>query len=357
MKIIAVAAVVFMLHPHAEAVGQTIPGRWSEGKITYWYQRYTWIVGCNYIPSTAVNQLEMWQGETFDPETIERELRWASGLGFNTIRVYLHDLAWVADPDGFRTRINKFLDIAQGQKLQTIFVLLDDCWNPNPIQGPQPAPVAGVHNSGWLQSPGAKIVNDSDLWPRVERYVKDVVRAFAADRRVLLWDLYNEPGNSGQGKKSLPLLEKMFAWVRDVQPSQPLSVAVFEGMDEDIESYVLENSDLVTFHNYDDADQLQSQIKTLKKYGRPMICTEWLARTRNSKIETNMPVFKREKVGCLNWGLVAGKTQTIFPWGSKPGSPEPELWFHDLLHSDGKPYSQAEMDSIRSLVGKAVEAK
>jgi len=357
MKLITFVAVAAILSsiPISDAFsGVPAGGRWSDAKANFWYQRYSWIVGCNYIPSTAVNQLEMWQGETFDSVTIDRELRWASDLGFNTVRVYLHDLLWATDWAGFRSRINNFLDIADKRNLRTIFVLLDDCWNPNPHQGLQPPPIPGVHNSGWVQSPGPNVVNDPDLWLRIERYVKDVIRAFAADTRVLMWDLYNEPGNSGQGKKSLPLLEKVFEWAREVQPSQPVTAAVFDGCDSDIESFLLDNSDIITFHNYENLENLRNRIQQLKKEGRPLICTEWMARTRDSKIETNLPLLKHEKIGALNWGLVSGKTQTIFPWGSKEGSAEPEVWFHDLLRKDGTPFDPAEIDILHGLTGKKV---
>ncbi len=328
------------------------PNRWTESKAVVWYQRYPWILGCNFIPSTAVNQIEMWQGETFDTVAIGRELGWASSLGFNTIRVYLHDLPWAADRDGFRRRINLFLEIADRHKIMVVFVLLDDCWNTNPKQGPQPAPVPGVHNSRWVQCPGTKVVVDSDLWPRVERYVKDVIRTFATDQRILMWDLYNEPGNSAHGKKALPLLEKVFDWAREIGPSQPLTAGVYDGCDGDIEDYLLETSDVLTFHNYQDEDKLVSRIRDLKERNRPLICTEWMARTEGSTIETHLPVFKKERVGALLWGLVAGKTQTIYPWGSKEGSPPPEVWFHDLLKPDGQPFDPREVDVIRALTGK-----
>ncbi len=349
---------LLLVVPISELLSSTPPGsRWTESKAIVWYQRYPWILGCNFIPSTAVNQLEMWQSETFDAATIERELGWASEIGFNTIRVYLHDLPWVTDWDGFRGRINRFLDIANKQRIMVVFVLLDDCWNTNPTQGPQQAPLPGVHNSRWVQCPGTKVVTDPDLWPRVERYVKDVIRAFAADQRVLMWDLYNEPGNSAHGKKALPLLEKVFDWAREIGPSQPLTAGVYDGCDGDIEDFLLEASDILTFHNYEGEEKLTSRIQTLKKENRPLICTEWMARTRGSTIETHLPIFKKEKVGALLWGLVAGKTQTIYPWGSKQGSSPPEVWFHDMLKPDGKPFDQSEVDMIRALVGRKPAVK
>jgi hypothetical protein len=324
--------------------------RWSKERANEWYATQPWLVGCNFIPSTAVNQLEMWQEDTFDAETINRELGWAAQIGFNSVRVYLHDLAWQADPEGFKKRIGEYLKIADRHGIRTAFVLLDDCWNPDPKIGKQPDPVPGVHNSGWLQSPGKKVVNDPLAWPRLERYIKDVVGTFAKDQRIVFWDLYNEPGNSGQGTKSLPLLEKAFQWAREARPTQPLTVGIWFDSKE-LNDFQVEASDIITFHNYNDAASLAAQIKELKQHGRPVVCTEWLRR-QVSAVESHLPLFKRENVGCYNWGLVYGKTQTIYPWGSKEGSPEPDIWFHDLLKKDGRPFDPEEIELFRALTGK-----
>ena len=324
--------------------------RWSQEKANRWYAEQPWLVGCNFIPSTAVNQLEMWQEDTFDAETISREVKWASDIGFNTLRVYLHNLAWEADAPGFKRRIDRFLDVAGRHNIRPIFVLLDDCWNPDTKIGKQPAPKPGVHNSGWLQSPGKAVVNDPQSWSRVEGYVRDVVGSFAQDRRVLLWDLYNEPRNGGQGSKSLALLKKAFEWARAVDPGQPLTAGIWSG-NRELNEYLLAASDIITFHNYNNAKSLSEQIANLKKHGRPLICTEWLRRG-NSDVATHLPIFKQERVGCCNWGLVAGKTQTIYPWGSKPGAPEPKTWFHDLLRKDGTPFDPKEVALFKKLTDR-----
>jgi len=322
--------------------------RWSAEKANRWHERQPWLVGCNFIPSTAVNQLEMWQAATFDPDTIDRELGWAAGVGFNTVRTYLHDLAWQSDPDGFKRRIGTFLSMAEKHGIRPMLVLFDDCWNADPKPGPQPAPIPGVHNSRWLQSPGKAVVNDPEQWSRLQRYVADVVGAFGRDERVLAWDLYNEPGNSGQGTKSLPLLKKAFAWARAARPTQPLTVGVWRG-NEVLNDFQLAASDVITFHDYrSDAGGLKRRISRLKALGRPVLCTEWMRRPV-STIPTHLPIFKAEGVGCLMWGLVAGKTQTVYPWGSKKGAPEPERWFHDLLRPDGSPYVPEEVDVLRRL--------
>lgn len=321
---------------------------WTAERAWQWYRARPWLVGCNFTPSTAVNQLEMWQAETFDPSTIDRELAYAASIGMNIVRVYLHDLAWRQDPSGFTARIDTFLSIADRHGIRALPVFFDDCWNDNPQVGRQPDPVPGVHNSGWVKSPGSAVVNDSTSWERLERYVKNVLGSFGNDPRVAFWDLYNEPGNGEQDAKSLPLLAKAFQWAREASPSQPLTAGLWYDNAE-LNALQIALSDIITFHNYGDSLSLSTQITELKRHGRPIICTEWLRRTGGSFPQTHLPIFKREDVGCINWGLVSGKTQTIFPWGSERGTPEPEVWFHDLFRADGTPFDQREIAVFRAL--------
>ncbi len=325
--------------------------RWSKDRAWEWYHSQPWIVGCNFTPSTAGNQLEMWQEETFDVETIRRELGWAASLGFNTVRTYLHDLLWASDPDGFRERIDTFLTYASGVGIRPVLVVFDDCWNNEFKLGRQPEPISGVHNSLWVQSPGSVVVTDPMKWGRLEKYVKEVVKTFGGDTRVLMWDLYNEPGNNGLKGKSLGLVKAAFNWARASRPCQPLTVGVWFDNAE-LNEYQLANSDIVTFHNYNDATSLETQIKLLKRYGRPLVCTEYMARPRSSRFETHLPIFKREGVGCINWGFVNGRTQTIYSWGSKPGTPEPNPWFHDILRQNGSPFDEGEVAFIRKMTGR-----
>ena len=362
MKIIATLSLLFAIMLGAQEIPMLADGatqthavlhkqaaRWPASKAREWYEKQPWLVGCNFIPSNAINQLEMWQADTFDSATIDRELKWASELGFNTVRVYLHDLAWEADATGFKQRINRFLELAEKHQIKPMLVLFDDCWNANPKIGKQPEPRPGIHNSGWLQSPGRDVVNHPEFWPRLEKYVKDILATFAKDQRVLLWDVYNEPGNEGQGSKSLPLLKQTFQWAREVNPTQPLTAGLWSRSKE-FNDFQEAASDIITFHNYSTAGNLAEQINTLKKLDRPVICTEWLMRG-TSDVATCLPVFKQQRVGCYNWGLVAGKTQTIYPWKSQLDSPEPKIWFHDLLRKDGTPFIAEEAALFRKLTG------
>jgi hypothetical protein len=324
--------------------------RWTAEKANEWYARLPWLVGCNFIPSTAINQLEMWQAPTFDPETIERELGWASSIGLNSVRVFLHDLVWQADANGFKQRIDRFLDVAIKKGIRTMFVLFDDCWNSNPQLGKQPEPVPGVHNSGWVQSPGEKVVINPGSWSRLESYIKGVLESFADDERILMWDLYNEPGNKGLGEKSLGLLRVAFEWAMAIRPQQPLTAGIWADYPS-LNEFQIEASDILTFHHYAEAPSLLEWIERFKAYGRPLICTEYMARQRGSRFASHLPVFKQEQVGCYSWGLVSGKTQTIYPWESPKGAQEPETWFHDVFHDNGTPYDEVEVAIIRQLSG------
>ena len=323
---------------------------WTKEQANEWYKEKGWLRGSDFIPSTAINQLEMWQEETFDTATINRELGWAESIGFNSMRVYLHHLAWELDPAGFKNRMDQYLKIADRHGMSTLFVFFDDCWNPTYQAGKQPDPLPGVHNSGWVRDPGDKIFEDTTLHGTLEKYVKDVLTRFADDDRIVLWDLYNEPGNSKYGNKSMPLLRKAFEWGREINPSHPLSVGVWNKELVDLNKYQLDNSDVVTYHNYMEPKDHQQWIDSLRSYGRPLICTEYMARTRNSLFKDILPMLKRENVGAYNWGLVAGKTNTIYAWDNPmPSGKEPKIWFHDIFYKDGRPYKKAEVELIKSV--------
>ncbi len=326
--------------------------RWSIAEAEEWYNKHEWLNGADFVPSTAINQLEMWQEETWDPETIKRELGYASKIGMNVMRVYLHSLAYKADPDGFKDRMNQYLEISDGLGIKTMFVIFDDVWNATPKIGKQPAPKPGTHNSGWVQDPGNPASKEEKNFPALEKYVTDIMTTFKNDNRVLLWDLYNEPGNSGKGNESMPLLKAVFKWARAVDPSQPISAGIWSWPLEDLGAVQALNSDIITYHHYGPPEEHREVIQLLKTHGRPMICTEYMARTRNSRFSNIMPVLKDENVGAINWGLVNGKSNTIYQWDTPIDSgAEPDEWFHDIFRKDGTPYRQDEVDMIMKLNG------
>ena len=345
--------------------------RWSEKKANRWYQKTGWLIGANFAPSTAINQLEMWQAETFDPETIDRELSWAEDLGYNTMRVFLHNLLWQEDPKEFIQRIEQYLEIADKHGIRTMLVLLDDVWHPYPKLGKQADPKPYVHNPGWVQSPGHEVLIDPEKCDELEGYIKGIISHFSKDKRVVIWDLYNEPGNTNgssygkmepenKGKYSLGLMKKVFKWAREVNPAQPLCIDVWTAGHADlnklsvIDKYAYENSDIINFHAYFNAEQTERLVKTLTAANRPIICTEYMARTTGSTFENILPIFKKYNVSGYNWGFVSGKSQTIYPWDSwhKKYSAEPELWFHDIFRKNGDAYKDEELEFIKKMTGK-----
>ena len=353
-------------------------GRWTEARAAQWYAAQPWLVGANYNPASAINQLEMWQADTFNPQEIDRELGWAAAIGMNTMRVFLHDLLWQQDAAGFTKRVDQFLAIADKHKVKPMLVLFDSVWDPNPKLGRQRAPKPGVHNSGWLQGPGAEALRDPAQQARLEAYVKGIVGAFAKDPRVLAWDIWNEPDNmNGSSYKAqepadkqalvLALLPKTFAWARAANPTQPLTSGVWQG-DWSTEEKMsptarlqIAESDVVSFHNYDNAAELEKRIGWLKRYNRPLLCTEYMARGNGSTFEVALPVLAKHGIAAYNWGLVAGKTQTNLPWDSwrKPyvDGHEPAVWFHEVFKGDGTPYRKDETDLIRKLTTETRQKK
>jgi hypothetical protein len=343
--------------------------RWSEAQANAWYAAQPWPVGADFLPSTAINELEMWQPETFDPATIDRELGWAEGIGMNTMRVFLHNLVWEQDPEGFKKRVDTFLSIAARHHIRPVFVLFDSCWDPFPKLGPQHPPIPGVHNSGWVQAPGAAILADPSQYRRLEAYVKGVVGAFANDPRILAWDVWNEPDNtndSSYGKSEprdkaeivLKLLPQVFAWARSMHPIQPLTSGVWRGDWTKLETMPamarvqIEQSDVISFHNYGWPEEFERRVEELEQFHRPLICTEYMARGAGSTFDTILPIAYKHRVGAINWGLVAGKSQTYLPWDSwqRPYvTQQPPIWFHDVFHPDGTPYRQREVEIIRDL--------
>jgi hypothetical protein len=357
--------------PVAESCPPRANSRWTEGAANGWYEKQPWLVGSNFIPATAINELEMWQADSFDPNEIDKELGWAESLGLNTMRVFLHDLAWQQDPRRFKQSIGIFLEIAARHHIKPLFVLFDSCWDVNPKLGKQREPRPGVHNSGWVQSPGAKALQDRSQYPRLKNYVEGIVGAFGQDQRVLGWDLWNEPDNANEGsygelephekaKLVLGLLPQVFEWARTAHPVQPLTSGVWHGDWSSpekltpMEKIQLEMSDVISFHNYDRPPEFEKRVLWLQRYHRPILCTEYMARGNGSTFEGTLPVAKKYHVAAFNWGLVAGKTQTYLPWDSwaKPYTDrEPAVWFHEIFRRDGQPYKQEEADFIRKIIG------
>ena len=341
--------------------------QWSREKAVDWYGAQPFLIGCNFLPSSASNQLEMFQADSFDVATLRREIGWAADLGFNCLRIYLHDL--LIEEDGFFTRLDTVLDICAANAMRPILVLFDDCHYGYPKRGPQKPPIKGIHNSRWKQSPGHHIVRqihdgtgDAEL-ARLENYVSAVLQHYGQDERILMWDIYNEPGQFGIGETSKELLLAVWQWAQALRPAQPLTACIDGAIGDAHHQINRQNSDVLTFHMYE-ADQLEACIEALKGEERPIICTEYMARGHGTSFAFSLPIFKKHDVGCINWGLVAGRSQTHFDWETilqraervkaeqfltaDEALPEPDLWHHDILRMDGSAYIAEETELLKA---------
>ena len=353
---IAVAAVVSFT-----ACQQEKEGQWSKEKAWEWFNQHEWPVGCNYVPSYAINQYEFWQPETFNPQVIDREMALAEDLGFNTLRIYLHETLWFVDKEGFKSRINQFLDLAESHNIKLIVTFFTNGGNHNKefALGPQPEAIPGVHNSNWVPSPGRAVIDDPTKWPALKEYVQDILSTYKHDKRILYWNLCNEPENFKNGCDVKNFMPAVYEWAWEVRPDQPLSSPVWQrpGIHAtqtklDIVAFACSYSDIVTFHCYSKPKEVKNAIDMLKRFGRPMVCQEYLARNYGNTFEEVMPMLKEEGIGAINWGLVNGKCNFHLPWGHKDGDPEPEIWFHDIFRNDYTPYDAAECNFIRTMTAK-----
>jgi hypothetical protein len=309
--------------------------RWTADQGVKWQVSKGYQAGVNFVPSNAVNELEMFQKETYDGVTIDRELSFAQTMGFNTLRVFLHNILWDLGSDDFLNRLDNFLSIASKRGFSTMFVLLDSCWNAYPKAGTQPEPIPGVHNSQWVQCPGYDIIHNTSAFNNLKPYIQGVIMRFKDDNRVLAWDIWNEPNNSGYADSLIsPLIQTAFDWAREVGPTQPLTTPVWQNVEGAI---------------YTPFQKLQLDLSDVISF-----CTEYMARTEGSTFQPNLEVLKNANVYAYNWGFVSGKTQTIYPWSTctVPATEEPKVWFHDVLRSDGTAFNQTEISYIQSVLLK-----
>ncbi|WP_254513915.1 cellulase family glycosylhydrolase [Anatilimnocola floriformis] len=369
---LACLAVLFLsLSAHARE-------KWTPEQANAWYDKQPWLVGANYTPAYAINQLEMWQAETFDPAVIDKELAWAKSLGFNSMRVFLHHLLWEQDKEGLLKRMDQFLEIAHKHGIGIMFVPFDSVWDPSPKLGKQREPQKGVHNSGWVQSPGKADLLDKSRHGLLEEYVRGVVGRFKDDPRVHAWDIWNEPDNMNDNSygrnhlktepdaatkqgATLELLKKAFVWAREANPTQPVTSGPWLGGHKadparliPMEKVQLEESDVITFHTYGKLGEAKAWVANLRKHNRPILCTEYMARPVGSTFDPTLAYFKEEKIGGYCWGFVAGKSNTIFAWETwqKPEpNPEPKVWFHDIFRTDGTPFDAKEVEYIQKVTG------
>lgn len=327
--------------------------RWSLSRVAMWYSKSYPIRGVNYLPRTAVNATEMWQRESFDIPTIAQELKWARRLGFNSLRIFLPFIVWEEDAAGMKSRLDNFLDVAADLGFRSVPVFFDDCAfsGAEPRLGKQPDPVPGIHNSRWTPSPGTRFSEvESGPQTALRAFVQETIASLMSDSRILMWDLYNEPGNGGRDGQTQWLVDRAFDWAREVNPSQPLTSGIWRDFDSINSRKLLDLSDVLSFHFYEDLEDgtwqfLRALLTTCE---RPAVCTEMLNRLANNTFERFLPILDTGRMGWFSWGLVAGRTQTYLPWNFQPGDEASRFWQHDLLYADGSVYDAAEARLLSS---------
>ena len=351
-----------------------ISGRWSKERVWEWYNKQPWMRGCNFMGSDCANRIDQWQALGFEEriKTADRELKLAAETGFNTIRIILEYIVWRDDHDAFMERLDRYLDTAYQYGIRAMIVFGNDCLvtKDNPYSNLQ----LGVQKYDWgyhggrkwsqhsdrdkANEPGYSLLDEPDQAVRIYEWVREIIEKYKNDDRVVFWDLYNEPGNSRRTHITMPHLKKFFEIARDVNPMQPLTSAIWHFPSPkmpEVELFCLENSDVISYHSYGPYTQNIKFIQALKQHERPILCTEWLGRTFQNRVQEMFPLFFLEKIGCYCWGFVAGLYQTYEPWEAvweryKNGTATDidfTVWFHDLYRPSLRPYDPHETDLIK----------
>ena len=346
--------------------------KWSKERIWAWYNSRPWIRGCNYMSADCANRVDQWQELGFEERlaTTEQELALMAQTGYNSIRIILEFIVWKEQHDGFMARFERYLQVCAKYGISCMVVFGNDCMRPKGLEvnriGEQSVDW-GYHGGRKLSQHGSlgvgySLLDEPELALEHYEMVREIVTKYKDDERILIWDVFNEPGNTGRGNMSLPHMLKYVEIIREIDPIQPITAAVYtmaskkvvDNLNE-IEKAALDCSDIVSYHDYSPYENNIEILYELKKLGRPILNTEWLARCLGNNVEEMFPLFFLEKIGCYNWGFVAGKYQTYEPWNTvwERYEKDPNLkwdftkWFHDLYRPNHRPYNPAEIKLIR----------
>ncbi len=360
--------------------------RWSKEKAWNWYNSLPWIRGCNFMGSDCANRIDQWQEYGFEEKlaTAEKEFALMESIGYNSIRIIIEYEVWAEQHSGFMKRLDRYLDAADRHGITAMIVLSNECsvrtstYVP-PVFGEQFWEL-GYHGGKdfktWYKHGSDErynLLDDPEVAPRYYEMVRELITRYKDDKRVLVWNLMNEPGN-GRGSKSLPHLKRFFEIGREIDPIQPLCADVWRGMNEgrattEIEQFALEESDVISYHSYASYMDNVLILNQLKAYDRPIFNTEWLCRPNGNTIDLMLPLFFLENVGCYQWGFVAGKYQTYEPsqgiWKKYEEQGYEAVksfdftkWQHDLYRPGGRfPYDPSEIEIIKKLGKLADEGK
>lgn len=348
--------------------------RWSKEKAWKWYNARPWIRGCNYMSADCANRVDQWQELGFEErfETTESELELMKETGFNAVRLILEYVVWKEEHDGFMERLERYISLCAKYGISCMIVLANDCMPPKnelwkmPYVGKQEY-VWGYHGGkksaqhSLQTSPAPHFYLDNpESRADYFRMVEEIVTKYKNDERIIVWDVYNEPGNGRRDDLTPENLKALFELVRACEPIQPLTSAVWRIKGDgtplsEVEQYALDHSDIVSYHFYGNYNEHIKIIHRLKKEGRPIITTEWLGRIFGNDVFSLFPLFYLERIGCYNWGFVAGKYQTYEPWEGtwqmyergRCKNVDFTKWFHDLYRPSHHPYDPKEIELIK----------
>lgn len=349
--------------------------KWSKERIWKWYDNRPWIRGCNYMSADCANRIDQWQEYGFEERfaTTENEFLLMSKLGYNSIRIIPEFFVWLKEHDGFMERFERYIALANQNGISCMVVLGNDCCPPkeealNRMYLGEQHVDWGYHGGrkisqhSYFDGAGYSVLDKPEYAAKYYEFVEEIVEKYKNDERIIIWDVFNEPGNSKRYSMSLPHMEKFIQIIRSINPIQPITIGIWSQVTNfekltDIEKYGLENSDIISYHNYASYEDNIYEIKLLKKYERPIFNTEWLNRCGGNSIEELFPLFYLEKIGCYNWGFVAGKYQTYEPhnsiWQSFENNPDDfdtydfTKWLHDIYRPSHRPYNPKETKLIK----------
>ncbi len=353
---------------------------WSKERANAWYQSKPWLRGCNYMSADCANRIDQWQAYGFNErlETTDRELALAAETGFNTIRIIPEFIVWYKEHDSFMERFERYIETAHKHGISCMVVFGNDCMPPKEEAlkrlnlGEQKFDI-GYHGGrkvsqhGTFEGAGYHLLDEPEYALLHYEWVKEIVTKYKDDERIIMWDVFNEPGNSKRQNKSLPHMLKFIEIIRKIDPIQPITMGIWSSRDisnlTEIERIALENSDVISFHCYASYADTVGLIHQLKKLGRPLVCTEWLARCYDNNVEEIFPLFFLEKVAAYNWGFVAGKYQTFEPWNCTwteyENNPDMKFdftkWLHDLYRPSHFPYNPKEIELMKRFSALADE--
>ena len=295
---------------------------------------WRWVKGAVFVPTTAVNEAQQW--DQYDPAVNERELHYASVYGINCVRVYLHYLIYLKNKDALLNHIEDFLTRANKYGIKTEFVFFDDCWNQpdSDLLSPDyhyPPPIAGVHNSRWIVSPGEDARKHyAENRDRLKAYVQDIVNAHKADSRIAFWETYNEPNKSPETRQ---LLQDSIAWIHETGTKIPVTAT---GREFAGGPY----SDFISWHEYGNYNYTGAPEE---------LCTECMNR-EGQDVPGIVEHFK-DKTGFIMWEFGIGRDNCRFAWHDNRQNPrkdETPKPFHGVVYPDGHPWS---VDDVKALLG------